>query len=204
MNSDNILMIFVKNPELGKVKTRLASTIGKEKALKVYKTLLAHTCTIVNSISFDKAVFYSDSITHNDLWDNEMFQKYLQEGEDLGEKMLSAFTFTFAIGYKNVVIIGSDCIELTVKIIEEAFELLRSNDVVIGPAKDGGYYLLGMNKLYKELFQNKKWSSENVLLDTVIDLKKINVPYKLLKTLSDVDREEDLGELKKLIGKTEQ
>ncbi len=203
MNSDNILMIFVKNPELGKVKTRLASTIGEGNALEVYKTLLAHTCTIVNSIGFDKAVFYSDSITHNDLWNDEKFQKYLQEGEDLGEKMLSAFTFAFAIGYKNVVIIGSDCIQLTTKIIEEAFELLISNDVVIGPAKDGGYYLLGMNKLYKELFQNKIWSSENVLLDTLIDLKKINVSYKLLKTLSDVDREEDLGELRKLIGKTE-
>ena len=72
--------------------------------------------------------------------------------EDLGEKMLSAFTFAFAIGYKNVVIIGSDCIQLSAKIIEEAFELFRSNDVVIGPAKDGGYYLLGMNTLYKELF----------------------------------------------------
>ena len=217
MNSDNLLMIFVKNPELGKVKTRLASTIGEEKALEVYKTLLAHTSTIVNSIGFDKAVFYSDSITHNDLWNNEKFQKYLQQGEDLGEKMLSAFTFAFAIGYKNVVIIGSDCIQLTAKIIEEAFELLipaclpagqagpadRSNDVVIGPAKDGGYYLLGMNKLYKELFQNKKWSSENVLLDTLIDLKKRNVPYKLLETLSDVDHEEDLGELRKLIGKNQ-
>ena len=217
MNSDNLLMIFVKNPELGKVKTRLASTIGEEKALEVYKTLLAHTSTIVNSIGFDKAVFYSDSITHNDLWTNEKCQKNLQEGEDLGEKMLSAFTFAFAIGYKNVVIIGSDCIQLTAKIIEEAFELLipaclpagqagpadRSNDVVIGPAKDGGYYLLGMNKLYKELFQNKKWSSENVLLDTLIDLKKRNVPYKLLETLSDVDHEEDLGELRKLIGKNQ-
>ena len=195
-------MIFVKNPELGKVKTRLANTIGEGKALEIYKTLLAHTCTIANYIVFDKAVFYSESIAHNDLWNNDKFQKYLQDGEDLGEKMLNAFTFGFAVGYKRVVIIGSDCIQLTPKIINEAFELINSNDVVIGPAKDGGYYLLGMDRLYLELFRNKIWSSENVLLDTLIDLKKMNVSYKLLETLSDVDREEDLGELKKLIGKT--
>lgn len=218
MNSDNILMIFVKNPELGKVKTRLASTIGEEKALEVYKTLLAHTCTIVNFIDpaclpagqagpagrFDKAVFYSDIITHNDLWNDEKFQKYLQEGEDLGEKMLNAFALSFSRGYDKVVVIGSDCPQLTTEIIEKSFEALNFNEVVIGPAKDGGYYLLGMNKLYKELFQNKTWSSENVLLDTLIDLKKTNIPYTLLETLSDVDREEDLGELKKLISKKEQ
>ena len=211
MNSDNILMVFVKNPELGKVKTRLASTIGEEKALEVYKALLAHTCTIVNPIGptcrtdkFDKAVFYSDSITHNDLWNDERFQKYLQEGEDLGEKMLNAFALAFNRGYDKVVVIGSDCPQLTAEIIGKSFESLNFNEVVIGPAKDGGYYLLGMNKLYKELFQNKKWSSENVLLDTLIDLKKTNISYTLLETLSDVDREEDLGELRKLIGKTEQ
>ena len=203
MNSDNILMVFVKNPELGKVKTRLASTIGKGKALEVYKTLLAHTCTIVNPIYFDKAVFYLDSITHNDLWNDERFQKYLQDGEDLGEKMLNAFVLAFKRGYDKVVVIGSDCPQLTAEIIEKSFESLNFNEVVIGPAKDGGYYLLGMNKLYSELFQNKTWSSENVLLDTLIDLKKTNIPYTLLETLSDVDREEDLGELRKLIGKTE-
>ncbi|PCH64872.1 MAG: glycosyltransferase [Bacteroidetes bacterium] len=202
MNNDYLLMIFVKNPELGKVKTRLASTIGDGKALEIYKTLLAHTCTIANFIVFDKAVFYLENIAHNDLWHNEKFQKYLQNGEDLGERMLNAFTFAFAVGYKRVVIIGSDCIQLTPKIINEAFEMINTNDVVIGPAKDGGYYLLGMNKLYLELFHNKIWSSENVLLDTLIDLKKMNVSYKLLETLSDVDREEDLGELKKLIGNT--
>ena len=106
------------------------------------------------------------------------------------------FEIAFERDYKRVVIIGSDCKDLSNETIRQAYEELKKNDVVIGPAKDGGYYLLGMNSFYPELFENKQWSTENVMLDTILDVKKLGLKYSLLQPLSDVDYKEDLGELK--------
>jgi len=185
-------MIFVRNPELGKVKTRLAASIGDEKALTVYKTLLAHTRVISSLVKADKAVFYHEHIEEDDIWTHDDFEKFLQRGDTLGEKMLNAFKDIFERGYEKVVIIGSDCIEINAEIINYAFKSLDTNDAVLGPAVDGGYYLLGMHKLYPSLFINKKWSQADVLLDTVIDLKNGGLTFELLDTLSDVDVESDL------------
>ena len=126
MNRNDLLIIFVKNPELGKVKTRLANSIGKERALKTYKTLLAHTKDLVSSLSYDKAVFYNNHTDRNDIWDNLEFKKHLQTGNDLGEKMKDAFSMAFKRQYKKAVIIGSDCPKLTPKIINDAYRLLDS------------------------------------------------------------------------------
>ena len=162
MNSENVLMIFIKNPVLGKVKTRLAKTIGDKNALEVYEDLLAYTFAVANSVPVDKAVFYSEHIINQDIWIKGDFQKHEQLGKNLGERMLNAFIVTFDMGYNNVIIIGSDCFELKPEIINNAFDQLKTKDIVIGPAKDGGYYLLGMNMLYEGLFNNKKWSSEKI------------------------------------------
>lgn len=186
-------MIFIKNPELGKVKTRLAKSIGHEKALNVYHLLLDHTLKITSTIKTDKAVFYSDYINENDIWREGEFKKLLQKGEDLGEKMSNAFINAFKMGYKRVVIIGSDCFELNEGILNNAFKILEENEVVIGPANDGGYYLLGLQKYYKQFFENKTWSTENVLLETLHDLSNLNLSFKLLPTLSDIDEEKDLN-----------
>ena len=113
--------------------------------------------------------------------------------------MYNAFKDLFGQWAEKVVIVGTDCKELQPDIIVEAYKKLNESDVVIGPANDGGYYLLGMNALYKELFFNKVWSSENVLLDTILDLKKLNVKYKLLPVLNDIDYKEDLGDLERLL-----
>ena len=94
--------------------------------------------------------------------------------------------------YQQVIIIGSDCFEINAGIIDYAFKALITNDVVLGPASDGGYYLLGMKRLHKSLFHNKRWSGKDVLLDTVIDLKTEGLTYELLDTLSDVDVASDL------------
>jgi len=192
-------MIFVKNPELGKVKTRLAKTIGAERALRVYKKLLAQTNRIANNVNADKAVFYSEYADDFDMWDDHVFQKYVQQGNNLGERMYNAFKRAFGKGYKHVCIIGSDCYELKSWNIEEAFYMLEMKNAVIGPSEDGGYYLLGLNTLDEKFFVNKKWSTEDVFLDTLLDIQKLKLSYSLLETLSDVDYEEDLGELKKLI-----
>lgn len=192
MSSENLLMVFIKNPVLGKVKTRLAKTMGDEKALHVYQMLLDHTHKVAKRVNADKAVFYSDYINDDDIWKKDKFQQLMQKGGGLGERMSSAFIKAFNMGYKRVVIIGSDCFDLNEDIITDAFKILEENEVALGPAKDGGYYLLGMRSYYKQLFEHKTWSSENVLLDTLLDLSNLNLTFKLLPTLTDVDTERDL------------
>lgn len=199
MNHDSLLMIFAKNPEIGKVKTRLARTIGDEQALMIYVKLLEHTHAISDRVFADKAIFYSDKVQEFDILDYYKFPKFLQKGDGLGERMDRAFGQAFAQHYEKVIIIGSDCFELNTEIIEDAISALDDYNVVLGPSHDGGYYLLGMDRHYPHLFKNKKWSTADVLLDTILDLKKLNLSYNLLPTLTDVDEEKDLGELRKLI-----
>jgi len=191
-NNDTLLMIFIKNPVKGKVKTRLAKTIGDEKALDVYHKLLKHTQKITSPISGDKLLFYSDFIDSADNWNAELFQKQVQTGRDLGERMSNAFQLAFLKKHKKVIIIGSDCIDLTAKHIDEAFNLLEEKDIVIGPAKDGGYYLVGMKALHQTLFLNKKWSSSSVFSDTIESVRSLNLSLGLLEELSDIDDEKDL------------
>ena len=158
MNSKNLLIIFTRNPKLGKVKTRLAKTVGNETALEIYKYLLQKTRDISLQVSSDREVYYSVKIRSNDIWDSKNYQKNQQVGEDLGIRMQNAFKNGFDAGYKKVVIIGSDLYDLTSENIEKAFTELDNNDVVLGPAEDGGYYLLGMNLLHSTIFKNKKWT----------------------------------------------
>lgn len=188
----NLLIIFYRNPELGKVKTRLAKTIGDEKALVIYLRLSAHTRTITQDLSVDKVVYYSHFVDTEDAWPISHFQKKVQRGNDLGEKMQNAFLEGFKDGYKSICIIGTDCFELTSEIIEKAFAQLENNDAVIGPANDGGYYLLGMKKITSELFQNKNWSTDSVATDTINDFKKLTLSFTQLQSLTDVDEEKDL------------
>ena len=186
----NLLLVFTRNPELGKVKTRLAKTVGIATALKIYIFLLERTRDISVKVSADKAVYYSVKIRENDIWDASIFQKHQQIGEDLGIRMLHAFKNGFKTGYEKVMVIGSDLYDLTAETIENAFIALENNEVVIGPAEDGGYYLLGMNSLEEKVFKNKDWGTETVRKDTLEDLKDKKV--FLLGELNDVDVFEDI------------
>jgi uncharacterized protein len=193
MTDKNLLMLFVRNPELGKVKTRLAASVGPETALDIYLHLLRHTRDITQDLPMDKVVYYTEKVEQDDLWPAKHYLKKLQHLEgDLGEKMEMAFEVAFAEGYTSVVIIGSDCPQLSAEIINQAFEELKSHEVVIGPALDGGYYLLGMKHLHPELFQNKRWSTEHVFPDTLYDIERLHLSHTLLPYLSDVDKLEDL------------
>ena len=187
------LIIFVRPPELGKVKTRLAKTIGDERALAIYKLLLNHTQQITQPLNFQKFIYYVDHVVDYDLWNHPGYTKRKQSGNDLGEKMQHAFNELFEQGFKKVLIIGSDCYQLQTPIIEEAVNLLNTNGAVLGPTHDGGYFLLGMNEFHAQLFENKTWSTDQVLNETVSDLKSSNISYSLLNTLCDVDEEADLA-----------
>jgi rSAM/selenodomain-associated transferase 1 len=188
--SENLLLVFTRNPALGKVKTRLAKTVGDKKALKIYTFLLERTRDIAAKVAADKAVYYSVKIRENDIWDATIFQKHQQIGEDLGVRMLHAFKNGFETGYKKVLIIGSDLYDLTAEIIANAFLALDKNDFVIGPAEDGGYYLLGMNSLEEKIFKNKNWGTATVRKNTLEDLMDKKV--FLLAPLNDVDVFEDI------------
>jgi len=190
---NNAVIIFIKNAVAGKVKTRLAATIGIEKAMIVYDLLIKHTNQIVQNIVADKYIFYDSYIDPNDRWGNSEVYKKLQKGNDLGQRMSNAFKDLFDDGYRNIIIIGSDCPELTTDLMEKAFDKLFSSDVVIGPAKDGGYYLLGMKNLHKDLFKDVDWSTDKVLGQTLLTCKKLNLSTFLLPELSDIDDEEDLN-----------
>jgi rSAM/selenodomain-associated transferase 1 len=188
--SKNLLLVFTRNPALGKVKTRLAKTVGNATALKIYIFLLERTRDIAVKVAADRAVYYSVKIRENDIWDASIFQKHQQIGEDLGIRMLHAFKNGFKAGYEKVMIIGSDLYDLTAETIENAFIALEKNEVVIGPAEDGGYYLLGMNSLEEKVFKNKDWGTKTVRKDTLEDLKDKKV--FLLGELNDVDVFEDI------------
>ena len=202
MNNNNLIIVFIRNPELGKVKTRLAKTVGESSALRIYTFLLEHTEKIIRNIIVDKAVYYSVKIRKDDIWDDDIYLKHEQEGEDLGERMHHAFQNAFNKNYEKVVIVGSDLYDLKEKHIQEAFQKLNTRDIVIGPAQDGGYYLLGMKTLHSEVFKNKKWGTSSVFKDTLKDLHKSKVHQ--LEGLNDIDTYEDMknnSTLKNLIQK---
>jgi len=186
------LIIFARNPEAGDVKTRLAATIGNHAAIAVYHQLVHCTVSATHHLPVDKIVFYSNYIQQEDKWDNRYYTKELQQGIDLGERMKNAFASTFQKGYDQLAIIGTDCPDLTAEIIMDAFAALQSNDLAIGPAEDGGYYLLAMNNLHKELFEGIKWSTNTVLNDTLGKCATLQLSHNLLPLLNDIDDEQDL------------
>ena len=196
---DNALIIFIKNPEAGKVKTRLAKDIGNKNALTIYKHLLAHTRKIAIGVKAKRFLFYDGKIPLRDDWPESDFKKFVQQGDDLGLRMLNAFEKAFLKSQK-VIIIGSDCIELNSELIEIAFDKLQTHDFVIGPANDGGYYLLGMKYAEQSFFQGKAWSTDSVCRDTAADISNLSKSLFILPLLSDVDTIADLSpELKILI-----
>lgn len=184
------IIIFIKNPALGKVKTRLAATIGDEAALAVYHKLSQRAREVALALDVPRYLFYSDFIDANDAWDNTLFIKKQQAGQDLGERMHLAFVDTLQTSSKAV-IIGSDCPLLTPEIVQLGLDQLGQYPFVLGPALDGGYYLLGMRKPAPELFENMEWSTEDVAKITLERIAESGASCYLLPALPDIDVEED-------------
>lgn len=185
----DLLIIFVKSPELGKVKTRLAKSIGDHAALNIYKKLINTTENATSKLKVDRHIYFSGPIS-NEYW--KLDSKTIQQGSDLGERMLNAFKKSFSKGYNRIVLIGSDLPEISEQIINNALTKLGKNEVVFGPSQDGGYYLVGMSCLQECIFKNKPWSSNTLLEETLAELKQKNVDVSLMKTLNDIDTFDDL------------
>ena len=186
----NKLIIFIKNVVAGKVKTRIAKTMGHDKAMQAYRELLDHTRTVASNTDCERNLYYSPSIIEYDEWPNDQFQKKLQSGGDLGDRISAAFKQELQVKSKTI-IIGSDCGDLSSKILDLAFAKLEKYDVVLGPTFDGGYYLIGMNKYIPQLFEDIPWSTEKVYPLTLTKVLLQGCSFFELPMLSDIDYEED-------------
>lgn len=185
------LILFAKNPVPGKVKTRLARDLGNQEAYDIYLRLVARTRQTALGLPTDRFLYYSDFIDTTDQWPAAHFQKRLQRGADLGDRMRNAFEEVLGGGFDRAVIIGTDCPAITPALLAEAFEKLQSGSLVVGPALDGGYYLLGMRGFFPTLFEHIDWSTEKVLDQTLQRAGALNLIPAFLPALSDIDTIED-------------
>tara|TARA_Y100000310_G_C20702969_1_gene831806 strand:+ start:7137 stop:7793 length:657 start_codon:yes stop_codon:yes gene_type:complete len=194
----NHIIFFVKYPEKGKVKTRLAKSIGDEHALGLYKCMVEDILAMLKDTGIDFTIFYSPDDKENELKEWLGDNKFVaQQGKDLGEKMKNAFTFVFKDDeIKNAIIIGSDSPDIPEKLIFEAFDPLEKNEAVIGPSFDGGYYLLGFTKqsFIPEVFNGIDWSTEKVFEQTMKILLDHNKKVSLLQRWADIDTIDELKE----------
>jgi rSAM/selenodomain-associated transferase 1 len=188
----------------------LAQAIGNEKAAELYSAMAR---TVINNISksgdYNRIIFFDPPERKLDVkkWlskslnraangkgkkTQDYFSLFPQQGDSLGQRMASAFDTVFSLGAEKAVIIGTDCIDISEEIIFEAFDSLKRNDAVLGPAQDGGYYLLGLTKPNPEIFHNIDWGTNVVFAQTLEKIKEKRLHFELLKTLGDVDQVDDL------------
>jgi len=190
-----LLIIFLKYPQLGRVKTRLAKGIGEEKALAIYQHLVAHTLEVAALGDWDVQLHWAQPMASYPGF--EGYDYSLQKGDDLGSRMAGSMAKGLR-HYDRVVLIGSDIPGIHEDIIEDAFEQLSRYDIVFGPAADGGYYLVGLSQYLPEVFQLREWSHPEVLAQSIELAKANGSTWALVDTLSDLDTEEDLKKLHKL------
>jgi hypothetical protein len=190
--SKNILLIFTKNPVLGRVKTRLAKTLGDEAALEAFIRLRSCTFRAAEQVPCTRWMCYSDFIPeHEDHAQFEMYETALQSGSDLGIRMANMFQRAFEAGGEHVMIVGTDCPGITAEILSDGFKKLESADCVLGPSEDGGYYLLGMKSFMPRLFSDMTWSTDTVAEITANRIREDGKTLEYLTTLRDVDTETD-------------
>lgn len=201
VRSRDCLIIFVKYPQAGRVKTRLAKSIGEENAARLYRTLVETLLKRTRSDKFQRTIFYSPRGKEKEMrgWLGEDFIFVPQKGRGLGERLSGAFRFAFKNGAKRVIAIGSDSPTLDKKLIAEAFRKLKDTQCAIGPARDGGYYLIGLSSRIDGIFKGIPWSTESVLSRTISKLKQLNIKYTLLGKSFDIDSYQDIILLKKKI-----
>ncbi len=193
------VLFFVKAPEPGRVKTRLATSIGSEAAGELYRCFVEDLAAMLDALDVDVVCCYQASEEDAEFlqWLGRRFRLAAQHGDDLGERMKHAFREAFASGVRRAVLIGSDSPDLASEIVEQALTALQTSDAVIGPSSDGGYYLLGFraDRFVTEVFDGIRWSTEYVYDQTLGVLNKYGRRVALLPRWHDVDTRSDLDEL---------
>jgi len=193
--SENKLIVFLKYPEKGKVKTRVAAALGQNFALELYRCMISDISAITRKVNADTIIAYSGP-------EGASFPEFPgirlvhQRGKDLGKRMYNAFVDVFSDGAEKCVLIGSDIPGVTTGLLNDSFKKLVHADMVIGPASDGGYYCIGFKResLNKMIFREIPWSTSDVFSETVKRIQEADMRAKYLPQLSDID---DIKDLKK-------
>lgn len=199
MHCDSSVLLFVRAPEKGKIKSRLATDLGDEMALSLYESFILDVVDTLRKGHYPFTICFhpphSGEAVAN--WLGPMFTYRAQEGKDLGEKMKNAFIHSFSGHTEKAVLVGSDIPDLTMTVIDEAFGALENNDTVIGPASDGGYYLIGFRKdrFLPNVFDGISWSTGSVFRETMGLFRDSAYSVHILPDWRDVDTTDDLESL---------
>ncbi|UCG59766.1 MAG: TIGR04282 family arsenosugar biosynthesis glycosyltransferase [Phycisphaerales bacterium] len=200
VGSDNCVVVFVKEPRAGQVKTRLARHIGARLSTELYKCLVLDTFSTLEKLGEQLKVFYYPESAAGRMrkWLGEKYSYVAQVGGDLGQRMKNAFVHSFDEGFEKVILVGSDLPDLPGEFLREALDALESNDAAIGPSSDGGYYLIGFSKagFLPEAFEGVPWSRDRVFEQTMRILDQQGRTVFVLPQWHDVDTESDLDRLR--------
>ena len=199
MNDKRGVILFVKLPEKGRVKSRLALHIGEDAALHLYENMVLDVLDMLKKGRFPFRICFTPLDAHDQMagWLGQEYDYLPQNGDNLGDRMEDAFDSVFAGGVQEALLIGSDIPGLTTDVIDEAFAALLKNDAVIGPADDGGYYLIGFRKksFAPGIFHDIAWSTGTVFRETMAKLREESLKVHVLPELTDIDTVEDLKKL---------
>jgi rSAM/selenodomain-associated transferase 1 len=188
--------IFARPPRPGTVKTRLIPDIGANKAARVYQYCLEHCIEVARQSGLDYRLYLSDTC------DDELFQNEehsLQKGDDLGARMFNALREMLADNPDGAIVIGSDCLDMSPRHLRQAAQALADHELVLLPAFDGGYALIGCTSAHPELFKAVSWSSSAVLQQTIDNARKLDYRVSLLETVRDIDTLQDLEHYPELL-----
>jgi uncharacterized protein len=197
--------VMAKAPREGKVKTRLLGALSPEEAARLYVAFLSDTFALMEDVR-DERENLSLALCYTPEGEEEAFEEVEREGsmmipqrgENLGERLTNCFADLFALGFESVVVIGADSPTLPGEYLFDAFECFETDDdVVIGPAEDGGYYLVGMRKLHRRIFEDIPWSAAGALDVTIERAREAELNLVLLPEWCDVDTPDDLEQLKR-------
>ena len=196
---DNALIVFLKYPETKRVKTRLGEDIGEQRAMELYRETASFVAdSFSGSENWTTFLFYSPKERKKEVFewlgDKEAFF-FAQETGSLGQRMSRAFEKCFSLEFRNVVIIGTDCVMITEEDVETAFSLLSGGEfeAVLGPAADGGYYLLGLCRRTDAVFEGMQWSTSRVFKETERRIGESGLRHAVMRELSDIDEEKDIN-----------
>lgn len=197
--SDSCVLLFVKSPFKGPVKTRLATSIGFEAAVRLYENFVLDTLTLLKAVNSSIRIFFdpADAEERIKQWLGEQYSYVAQAGRNIGERMKNAFIHSFDDGFERVVLIGSDIPDLPDEFLREALGVLESSDAVVGPSHDGGYYLIGFSRrsFLPVAFNSITWSTSTVFQQTIEIFRKHEMSVHLLPEWYDVDTAADLQSL---------
>ncbi|MGD1854721.1 MAG: TIGR04282 family arsenosugar biosynthesis glycosyltransferase [Leptolyngbyaceae cyanobacterium] len=201
MDTESCLMLFTRYPEAGNTKTRLIPHLGAVRAAELQRWMTASVVREIAALGpeVDRQIHFSGGcLSQMQTWLGRQFTYLPQFAGGLGNRLHRAFLGNFQAGVRAVVAIGADCPDLSTRHFEQAFHRLQTHDVVLGPAADGGYYLIGLSRPQPKLFENIPWGTGEVFERTVAIANTLNLSIATLEQLRDVDRPEDLTILDKI------